>query len=1031
MGCGVASPTPDAAADVAIDAPRDAAIMDDTPDTEVSSPPDRPEAPHDAVADAVEEAPVDAGATDGGDDATTLDVEVVLPAEDAGGAEDVTPDMDVVLPAEDATSDMDVAIPLEDVAPDTGVGSPADDAVTDLDQGSPTDIAVDVAPVVDAPAVDSCVGCCTQDDQCDALYRCVERRCEPRWNACQGAPLPLDGTAIRVDPSTLRPPGASIPNTNCGPPLPTRVAAVFNFTLPSISDVQIRATGLPPGARVQVRNRCELSAISYGECGAGGYDARLRAMVAAMWLVIVEAPDITEPFEVSATRLPRSVPDADRCPGVEIVPDTSGVTLFPVTYAAMTDVPGQSCSGSVDSVDWAAHFTLTETRDVTLHASSSFTSLSRSGMILSTSCRVRSAQACNAEVYRAVPPGEYWVVGSQRTPSPSMQLSVSTAPPNTGRVPGDVCSTARAVTLDGAVDTVDLAPLDRWVDLGASCSAAGRGEYGLPDAVWRFSLAERSDVRLSVSAGFATELHSGCGVDAPRVGPCAIAREARSVWYTDVPPGDYSVVSARSPELYATAASVSLAVLATPHPRARVTGDTCEAPLTLPLDGTEVAVTPTSLDPTLDLGTLASRADLSRSWTDAVWRFSLARRSDVTLAFSATTPELSWQVQARCGVGEGVRVGNWSEPSRTLRALAPGDYFVVAAWPGAPLGQLSLRATATDAATAMPGDTCATPIDVDVEAGSVSVALRGLAGLEHGPRSLTQTRAILPRMVDAVFRYEHAPDEDLVADISVSTGRVYAEQRARCDDPDSNLGPSMNSVYGASLTLPLRRSADGVGYLIVGADLPAAATLVTATVTLRRATLSAAPTYIASASPAYVRWTDACSLPGATRFLQGATDAFATVSLPFPLRYFGRAYPEGHPIALLSSGVIEFEPNTADPMFLYLPTGPAIVATEALSGRRGQVGAEGVCVAVVGVAPDRRWVITWPSLRTDSRTLARAEVAIHERGTIDALALDAPQYFQELIGLIERVRGAPLWLGVGPWSFLYAPHAAVRFDPIP
>ncbi|MEZ4407530.1 MAG: hypothetical protein R3A52_13795 [Polyangiales bacterium] len=233
MGCGVASPTPDAAADVAlypIDAPRDAAITDDTPETDVVRLPDRPEAPHDAVA-------LDDGPSAGDvDDATTPDVEVVLPAEDAGGAEDVTPDTDVVLPAEDATPDMDV-VSLDDAG-----GGDGDDA-------GGGDVATD--------------GACDAPD------------CSPAWARCPGLVIPLDGTPTRVGPVDAP---ASTPTTTCPGELPYRRAAALTLPLTRTTNLRVRTSGLPSGARVELRRGCDATEPSADACAEGGdVDLTVRA----------------------------------------------------------------------------------------------------------------------------------------------------------------------------------------------------------------------------------------------------------------------------------------------------------------------------------------------------------------------------------------------------------------------------------------------------------------------------------------------------------------------------------------------------------------------------------------------------------------------------------------------------------------------------------------------------------------------------------------------------------------------------------
>ncbi|MEZ4407531.1 MAG: hypothetical protein R3A52_13800 [Polyangiales bacterium] len=609
-----------------------------------------------------------------------------------------------------------------------------------------------------------------------------------------------------------------------------------------------------------------------------------------------------------------------------------------------------------------------------------------------------------------------------------MRVSVSTAPPNTGRAVGDDCPNAAVVTPNGPAVTVNLAPLDRWVDLGVSCATYAPGRYGVADAVWRFTLRERSDVRLWFSRGVAAELRRGCGVDAPRVGACLYAREARAHWIEDLAPGEYSVVAQPVLSIGSSPGDVTVRVDAAPRPRPRALGDACDAPLSLPLDGSPVSVTPEALDPSLDLGTIFSRQDLGRGWGDAVWRFTLARRSDVTLTFATAPTDLTWQLQSRCGVGAGVVLGEWNDTSRTFRALAPGDYFVVAAWPGVPWGSFSLRGSAVDSPARAPGDTCADPIPLTPDAAPVTVDRRTLAGTEHGPRAMTQTRVVGDTARDVVFRYEHPVGAELVAEVSGPEAPFMVEQRSTCDDGDSVVGPSARGGYSSSVSIPLRRTADGVGYLVVGAYLPPGTDPAPLTVAIRRATTPTAPGFVASAAPASVVWTNACDLPDAVRVLRRAREAVATLPLPFPLRYFGRELPVGHPVRLTSTGFLSFDPVAVGPPFPAQPAGLGVAT------RRGGVtdtGADGVCAALVGDAPNRRWVVSWSSLQWISGLLVRSEVTLHERGTIDVLLLDYNGVFDESAGVTDLAGRFTQRLDFYARGFGVYPHAAVRYDPIP
>ncbi len=102
-------------------------------------------------------------------------------------------------------------------------------------------------------------------------------------------------------------------------------------------------------------------------------------------------------------------------------------------------------------------------------------------------------------------------------------------------------------------------------------------------------------------------------------------------------------------------------------------------------------------------------------------------------------------------------------------------------------------------------------------------------------------------------------------------------------------------------------------------------------------------------------WLYACDLPGSRRLLVGADDEAVTVPLPFPLRYVNRTYTQ---VGISSNGVIGFPTVLADPVnrpLPYRPMGDAVFPF--WQDLRQPMG---VCVATVGDAPARKFVIHYP-----------------------------------------------------------------------
>ncbi len=122
---------------------------------------------------------------------------------------------------------------------------------------------------------------------------------------------------------------------------------------------------------------------------------------------------------------------------------------------------------------------------------------------------------------------------------------------------------------------------------------------------------------------------------------------------------------------------------------------------------------------------------------------------------------------------------------------------------------------------------------------------------------------------------------------------------------------------------------------------------------------SAPPTrYMMMAGPATLAFVDACAAPGSTTVLAGSDDGSSPSSLPFPFRYWATNLAMGAGVTVSSNGHI----------FLNTTTGGASLSGSIPPGSyNGMIAAHwsdnyqrsGVCVATVGSAPNRRYVVEW------------------------------------------------------------------------
>jgi len=122
--------------------------------------------------------------------------------------------------------------------------------------------------------------------------------------------------------------------------------------------------------------------------------------------------------------------------------------------------------------------------------------------------------------------------------------------------------------------------------------------------------------------------------------------------------------------------------------------------------------------------------------------------------------------------------------------------------------------------------------------------------------------------------------------------------------------------------------------------------------------VTATTNYRREERPSDLTFLNACTQPGASSYLAGADDSYTLVTMPFAFRYWATDRPSGSMVNITSNGWIGLDGVPSATYAFAIPstaTPNAVVA--AYEGDDYNRNAQ--CVAVVGLAPSRRWVHTW------------------------------------------------------------------------
>ena len=193
-------------------------------------------------------------------------------------------------------------------------------------------------------------------------------------------------------------------------------------------------------------------------------------------------------------------------------------------------------------------------------------------------------------------------------------------------------------------------------------------------------------------------------------------------------------------------------------------------------------------------------------------------------------------------------------------------------------------------------------------------------------------------------------------------------------------------------------------------------------------------------SPA-VTFIDACAVPGAARLLAASEEGEQVAMLPFPLHFWTTDYDAGAPVLLSVNGFLAFTSTLSAVRSPFLPSTSlpnGMVAVHA----RDLENVDPLCVATVGVAPLRRWVVEWSRAHERSgTTVATSELTFEAIVTERSDTIDV--VYRTMTGALSGYTGVETPTGTAGVSgcpmvgtsttYFCAPSAgsSVRFNPSP
>ncbi len=415
----------------------------------------------------------------------------------------------------------------------------------------------------------------------------------------------------------------------------------------------------------------------------------------------------------------------------------------------------------------------------------------------------------------------------------------------------DTCETAVLLPGAGTYSGSTRSPLVGNYTLGCRTGAG-------PDAVFRFTLAEMSDVRVTVAGGGTNvavalrpwaQCASGpddkCNNGAP---PTFLRRS--------LPAGEYAIIVQAS-----TGGGAFDLNLRIDPPTEIPPIDEC-GPGTEDLCGGAPCTTlagavftgmfaDTEDDYSLSCGTSSRR--------DAVYRFTLDAPKDVTVRATSgpstwTTTYLALTTDCASQAAERRCIASSSAEIRQ-RELGPGTYYLIVESGDVSSATYSMTVTITDPVPRVPGDACSTAVDISeatLGGGGMGSASVGSLELDSG----TSCGGTSTSYRDATFRFTLPTTRDVTLTTSVGTSFHYVSLQTACGDSSSDL-----RCWSGSGTL-------GQSWR----SLPAGEYFVTMAMSVTSGTATAS---LMTREPTPIPPNDQC--PGAITLASGASESGSTI----------------------------------------------------------------------------------------------------------------------------------------------------------
>ncbi|MCC7537443.1 MAG: putative metal-binding motif-containing protein [Deltaproteobacteria bacterium] len=440
---------------------------------------------------------------------------------------------------------------------------------------------------------------------------------------------------------------------------------VLELEVAEPSDVVVRVSSDVP-TNLALQSECG-SRTSELDCLATfDGEIRSRALDPGTYFVLVQTTDPTEVGVEIVVSEPTPPPPNLTCDGAI---DVSDGGVFRGSFVDVESSTDHAC-GSFGGADLYYRFTLTETQDVSIRASTGTgdaVTLAVRRTCSDASSLVRCANASpSSMLLHQLPAGDYFLVVEGPTfRETDFTLTIEILPPTPAPM-GDLCTNPIPLTIGETVMGTLLGFED---DVATSCG------YHYRDVVYTFDLEERSDVRIEVGSStggyFFVETTQTCGMR-PEI-RCVSGGPSRTVLRA-LEPGTYFVVvesfTARAFDLTLTAGPPVMVT--------EVEGnDTCETAFDVPPTGGAFSGNTSTLANDYTWACGASGAS-----NDAVFRLDLASSRRVVLTTEGSTYDTVLGIRREPCAGPGGEVvcrddGGFMMADTLDQTLDPGTWFVV------------------------------------------------------------------------------------------------------------------------------------------------------------------------------------------------------------------------------------------------------------------------------------------------------------------------------------------------------------------